>query len=463
MGEGDNRKGFGYDADMTAYILQFVRGPKELQSLSQVNKLIRSTISLEMVVTACMVSGGRTLQSIVNLEPRIRCRSVRVPSALRLLRVCNMKRCEFCGNVDTPDVMSQSSDRTGKEKRNAKPRYIRPAWGCMFPCWTCLTKNRDSSISRTWPYPCLNRAWHRVPFPNGKRPFNRSPDMEYESNRELYDSVFSHPQAASYVYGDQGNDGRNGWEILWSFPMQDASGEYISPLLTFQDIDPLIRYLKTPGNLGISHYLEHSIPDPSPVEDYQRFATVFDSLISCKGKQRKKNKKIVEDNRERRLNKIEKAVKAIGLVIRFVNESHLAPLQQPFFNYRSSFEQVVGDVQRLLLCYMEVHQTFRKYCLEYDTGHGLLDKALMDLLDPVIRKPEHLTRSEAKTYATRTFKLWLEREFYLENVSAMFHAPWHTRRRTDFNRDSNPRIRRPTGFRHTRAVRWRDTRRQRLA
>ena len=127
MGEGDNRKGFGYDADMTAYVLQFVRDPKELQSLSQVNKLIRSTISLEMVVTACMVSGGRTLQSIVNLEPRIRCQSVRVPSALRLLRVCNMKRCEFCGNVDTPDVMSQSSDRTGKEKRNAKPRYIRPA------------------------------------------------------------------------------------------------------------------------------------------------------------------------------------------------------------------------------------------------------------------------------------------------------------------------------------------------
>lgn len=278
--------------------------------------------------------------------------------------------------------------------------------------------------------------------------------MEYESNQEIYNSVFSHSQAASYNYGDQSNGGRDGWEILWSFPMQDASGEYITPLITFQDIDPLVRYLKTPGNLGIGHYLEHNIPDPSPEEDYKRFTATFNEMIArgSKKQQRKKIKREARKNWERRLDKIEKAVRAIGLIIRFVNVSHLAPLRHTDFVHQSTFERVVGDVQRLLLCYMEVHQTYRKYCLEYHTRNHDVDKNLMDLLGPVILKPEYFTRSEARTYATRVFKLWI-RDTSLEFVGNVIG--WDGLRQTQFSAES---IRRRTGGLVPEARRWKDSR-----
>lgn len=457
-----NEKGFGYSADVTRHILEYVSDPKTLLNVSQVNKLIRKTISLEMVITVCMRSGGRSLQSINNLQSKISCRAFRVPSALRLLRVCNMKRCEFCGNAETPDIKRHNRETltTRKHNKNPRPRVIREAWGCTFPCYTCLTKNRDTSISKNWSHPCLNRYWHRV-LPPHEKTSNRSPDMEYEPNREIYDRVFSHSQAASYRYGDQANNGRNGWEILWSFPMQDASGEYISPLITFEDIDPLVRYLKTPGNLGISHYLKHNIPDPSSEEDYQRFenAVGYNMIHGLRGfmTQQKKKRKLAQERSDRRLEKIGKAVKAIGLIVRFVNVSHLAPLRQSDFIYQSTFERVVGDVQRLLLCYMEVHQTYRKHCLEYNTGNGRVNKDLMDLLGPVILKPEHLTRSEARTYATRVFKLWVRdtTAIFVDNVFRRDSDG----RRTRFSAES---IRRRTGQGPPQARRWRDTRGKRI-
>ncbi len=362
--------------------------------------------------------------------------------------------------METPDVMHHSLDKTGKEKRNQKPRYIRESWGCVFACWTCLTKNRDTSISRSWQYPCLTRAWHRIPLPNGKKPYDDEPEMDYENNQEIYNRIFSHPQVASYVYGDLVNDGENGWEILWSFPMKDKFGEYVTPLITFEDIDRLVRYLKTPDNLGISHYLKHNIPNPSSVEEYQKFITTFDKMIlrGSVTQQKKRNKQLQEINYHRRVNKIEKTVRAIGLIIRNVNKQHLEPLRQHFIS-RTSYEDVVLLVQRLLLCYSEVHQVHRKHCIEYHIGNLDVDRSLMDLLEPVILKPK-ISTSEARKYAVRVFELWIQTLWAQGFVYALYEENT-INLRNDFRLNRPPMIRRQTSSGHHLRRRWRDTRGQR--
>ena len=445
--EEENVYSFGHNEDITQHVLGYIKDPKILFNLSQVNKLIRNTISIEMVITACMMSGGRTLQSMINLQPSIRRKIIRVPSALRLLYVCNLNRCEFCGNKQI---------KTGHVKRNAKPRYIREAWGCVFPCWTCLTKIRDSSISQNWRYPCLTRAWHRQPLPNGKKLYDREPEMNYENNQQIYNHIFSHPQVASYVYGDQINDGANGWEILWSFPMKDKFGEYISPLITYEDIDPLVRYLKTPHNLGVSHYLKHNIPVTSSTTEYETFINTFNVMVAkgCITQQRQKNERLQQINFHRRVNKIERAVQSIALIIRYVNRQYLEPLRRNFIS-RTSYEDVVLLVQRLLLCYSEVHQVHRKHCIEYNTGNYDVDRQLMDLLEPVILKP-NITKSEAQKYAIKVFKSWIETMWAQGFVCALYEENT-VNLRNDFQLNRWPTIRRQASSRHHLGRRWRDT------
>lgn len=59
---------FGASTDITTYILEYIGDRKTLQRVSQVNKLIRRTISLKMVMSTTTILGPRHLQNLLNIE-----------------------------------------------------------------------------------------------------------------------------------------------------------------------------------------------------------------------------------------------------------------------------------------------------------------------------------------------------------------------------------------------------------
>lgn len=94
--------------------------------------------------------------------------SCRVPSPLRLLRIANGKKCEFC--------------------REKNVNNIRPGTGA-FTCWDCLTKNRSHAFASKWTpngnnkiHSALNKGWK-----TGKL-------ARYATKKAKYDAIFAHPR-----------------------------------------------------------------------------------------------------------------------------------------------------------------------------------------------------------------------------------------------------------------------------
>jgi hypothetical protein len=69
---------------------------RDLYQMSKVSKDLRGLIRHSHVVRSALMRGGRAQQTITRITRLVKDRRIFVPSALRLLRLCNGKRCEKC-------------------------------------------------------------------------------------------------------------------------------------------------------------------------------------------------------------------------------------------------------------------------------------------------------------------------------------------------------------------------------
>ena len=132
------------------------------------NKVLMRAIIVEIALWCKMYQGGRSYENVTILHKLMSKRAIYPPSGLRILRLCNGKRCEFCNNrkVDLVETFAfhQHMNDTGflssrglfPLSSNPHPRQVRPSYG-LYACQVCMTTAQPPCISRSWPYPCITR------------------------------------------------------------------------------------------------------------------------------------------------------------------------------------------------------------------------------------------------------------------------------------------------------------------
>eukprot|EP00986_Skeletonema_menzelii_P008535 scaffold3629_cov123-Skeletonema_menzelii.AAC.1 len=161
-------------------------------------------VTTKMVVQSALIHGGNAKRTMEELHELMSNHSIHVPSPLRLLRLANGKRCEFCFTSGT--------------------NHVRPGLG-VFACWECVvsgTNNRWNSYNRHKRSSSikLTKAW--------KTSWSRY------SRKPIYRTILSFPRVASNGYSSN--------HYFWSEPRSDASGERIGPIVTWGDVDDLCGY-----------------------------------------------------------------------------------------------------------------------------------------------------------------------------------------------------------------------------
>ena len=138
-----------------------------------------------MVVQSALIHRGNAKKTMEEMFKLMKKHSIHVPSPLRLLRLANGKRCEFC------------------LKKSVNSLYQDLNIGC-FSCWDCLTKGEDP-LTKAW-----KTSWAR---------YWRNP---------IYPSILNHCRVAS-------RDKSKG-RFLWIHDRTDAAGEKIGPIVLWEDM-----------------------------------------------------------------------------------------------------------------------------------------------------------------------------------------------------------------------------------
>jgi len=135
------------------------------------NRLLNA-VTTPLVVRSAMIHGGLGKKSMEEIHVLMSKHSMHVPSPLRLLRIANGKRCEFCVK--------------------SKCNHVRPGIG-VFACWDCVTKScpvrsvaedgtvtltRGSSLTKAW-----KTSWSR-----------------YRHNMMKYSTIFDHSRVGVKKY-----------------------------------------------------------------------------------------------------------------------------------------------------------------------------------------------------------------------------------------------------------------------
>ena len=193
--------------------------PRDLYNMAFTCTSLRDQISTPLVVRSAMIHGGHTGSTINHLLPLMEKGKIHIPSPLRLLRLVNGKKCEFCNC--------------------RKVNHVRPGYG-VFACWFCTT---ERGLTRV-----LNTKLVR-----------------YNRNRK-YDAMFNHERVGLTPYGSK--------YYVWNVRRTSvgSSGEAIGPLVTFRHIDASVQ-----GNLSIDDYLEQILEVP-PLEDYTEFVSICQEM-----------------------------------------------------------------------------------------------------------------------------------------------------------------------------------------
>lgn len=420
---------FGHERNISFMIMNYIGDIRTLFTVSKVNKLLRDSITEEMVVKCAMYSGGRPLASIKNIYRFMTTRSAYIASPLRLLRLCNGKRCEFCNNTETGEI----TEFRGKDVSNSKPTVVRPHLN-VFACIACLTVHRNE-------YFCLTSKFERKIWSDHKQAFFEN--AYYLANRESLYHIFSHPRVTSYPYGERlvftdenglvhnaffGDDimthtSRDRYELMFARFKTDHAGEAIGPLVNRRGLAALVSYIKQPNNRGIDYFLENiMIPNAPVASDYDNFIRTYENNIvpaMLRKKKKDDNKKI--DLRYRWYLKVEHVVRAIGVVVSYMTYKVLRRLYKKYVQKNSHMKESTQDAQqckrtyynsehrppslsykfdphmdkkqvflmliRTVLCYHESAEFKFKKPVCYDTGSKEIDQILNSTLTPLYADP----------------------------------------------------------------------------
>jgi hypothetical protein len=202
--------------DALGIVMKFL-GPRELFRLAYCSKQLLAKITPEMVIRSAMISGGHAATTIKALQPLMANRSIYPPSALRLLRLINGRKCELCGL--------------------AKVSHARPNYGVFF-CWPCTTER-----TRGW-----KTNWVR---------YDRNP---------RYGQILHMPIFQECKYGKQ--------FYLWTkvFIAVGKSHEKAGPIVTFGDVE---RVAAMDEDVHVEPAILEHVPPP---ESYQEFLEAYEAV-----------------------------------------------------------------------------------------------------------------------------------------------------------------------------------------
>jgi hypothetical protein len=110
--------------DALGFVMEFL-GPRELYRMAFTCKSLRSKVTTRLVVRSAIMQGGHAATTVRELYNLMNNKSIHAPSPLRLLRLVNGKRCEWC-NIN-------------------KLSYVRPRFG-VFLCRPCLADQFTATV-----------------------------------------------------------------------------------------------------------------------------------------------------------------------------------------------------------------------------------------------------------------------------------------------------------------------------
>ncbi|CAJ1931439.1 unnamed protein product [Cylindrotheca closterium] len=207
--------------DALGLVMEFL-SPRQLFNLAFSCKTLQARITTPLVVKSALIHGGLPKQSMTELYQLMSNKAMHAPSPLRLLRLVNGKRCEFC--------------------RKSRVNIVRPKLG-VFACWNCTA----CRMTKPWKY-----SWAR-------------------RNKGIYDSIFVHPQVVSSEYAK--------CAYMWAKPRTDAFGEPIGCLATFGDLDRMFEHTRKGSSL--TTYIEQNLLATTDTDGaYQEFNDSYSNALA---------------------------------------------------------------------------------------------------------------------------------------------------------------------------------------
>ncbi len=199
--------------DAMVNVMEFLP-PRSLYNIALTCKSLREMVTTKMVVQSALIHGGHAKKTMEELYNLMKMHSIHPPSPLRLLRLANGKRCEFCLQSGT--------------------NHVRPGLG-VFACWDCVSSGKQgrwnawsSSGSRSGLK--LTKAW--------KTSWSRY------TRKPIYRTILSHSRVASNGYGTN--------HYFWNFSM--CSFERLWILLQFSWQCPFRRnFIQRMPSLNLGH------------------------------------------------------------------------------------------------------------------------------------------------------------------------------------------------------------------
>jgi len=451
----------------------YVDNIHDLLSLSKTNTCLRNCISLEMVVTCAVLSGGTPLRSIQNLVPLIRRRAIYVPKALRLLRIVIPGPCEFCNNepqyernardiniprhhrtnlftdyygyngevstVSTSQRVRQAShQRFGSaENISSRPTCVRPSFG-VKACFTCLRNRRRMKMCGKWTSCKLNSTFDRLVTRNNGNRIRHYVNAYYEANRNILFHIFGHPRVLAYPGGTrflQYQSGRlrtttcvfytrrseDRYEYMWNQYFEDDHGDPIGPLVNRTMISDMVDYLHDPSNKGLDHFIDTHVPNISKSHEYESFMNVYMAHIDV-GLAKQVDRKTRKENFtfHRRMMKINEATKAIANIIACMNVKTIFKLRKNrCVRGAADRKWLMSFLRRMLLCYAENYNRTGPY-LWFRTGSVYVDAFLQTQLHGVLVNPELMTKQCAYRHANEIYQKMTTTNLRFERMTSVF-------------------------------------------
>lgn len=273
------------DVDILVHIMSFL-GPRELFNVAFSCKALMQHVTVPMVVKASVE--GKALNRMFRLNTLMSKKSIYVPSPLRLLRLANGKRCEFCNEAPTTKMYG--------------------GYGLLV-CWYCMTKKRKFYYTKS----CK-------PPKDDKGPLTAAWDTEWVrfKRNPFFQTIFQHPRVCCNYFERENRRNPNrirkkSLYYLWREPLVSSSKEKIGPIVSFQDIDSIAAGCGT-----IEDYLATKLHAPS-LQAYAEFQTNFRiakkrAILLSKYRQHEEGKRrmSLEKKREDRKTKVKTFCAAVA-------------------------------------------------------------------------------------------------------------------------------------------------------
>ena len=180
--EEPSSEGVVMNVDAMVTVMEFLC-PRSLFNVALTCKSLLARVTTTMVVRSALIHGDNAKKTFEELYKLMKNHSIHPPSPLRLLRLANGRKCEFC---QEKSVLSLYQDMNIG----------------AFSCWNCLTKGEDP-LTKAFKSSC------------------------YWAN-PLYHFILKHPRSAS-------RDLCKG-RFLWIQDRLDANGDNIGPLISWKNM-----------------------------------------------------------------------------------------------------------------------------------------------------------------------------------------------------------------------------------